>query len=274
MTFAQNRQKIFVQSERYDQITKEKIKKDDRFEDIIIAYTIHMDPAKSNDVDLVAFQKYLNRVFPNKEQGGYLCLDLENKIYSDLRNYNAESKEFLRAEKKFMSLLTTVKELRPNLKVGFYGLPYKIVSEKDSFSSVNNKLINILQKSDVLFPSLYLSYSEGQNNGKKRNDALIINNLQNSLFVGLKYKKKVIPFSWYRVHPSNKLYGGSILTSAQMKSYLSGILEYKYQNKSVYGIVYWEPNTNSFRSYKNLISNKKIESPSTLFRYYWYDEGL
>lgn len=273
-SFAQNKQKIFIQRQRYDEITRDKIENDNRFQEIFITYTAHIDPSKTDKVDLTVFKEYLNRVFPSKEQSGYLCIDLENQLYSDLKKYSHDSKEFLNAERKFISLLTTVKELRPNLKVGFYGLPHKIVSSKDSFSSINNKLRNIIKKSDVLFPSLYLSYSEKQYRGEKRNSTLINNNLKNALAVGLKYKKPVIPFIWYRIHPANKSYGGNILTAAEMDNYVTKILEFQHQNIQVSGIVYWEPNTSSFASYKNLINNKKIKSHNTLFRYYWYSENL
>lgn len=273
-SFAQNKQKIFIQPQRYDEMIRDKIENDNRFQEVFIAYTAHVDPSKTDKVDLTVFIEYLNRVFPSKEQSGYLCIDLENQLYSDLKKYPHDSKEFLNAEKKFISLLTTVKKLRPNLKVGFYGLPHKIVSSNDSFSSINNKLRNIIKKSDVLFPSLYLSYSEKQYRGEKRNSTLINNNLENALAVGLKYKKPVIPFIWYRIHPANKSYGGNILTVAEMENYVSKILEFQHQKTQVSGIVYWEPNTRSFASYKNLISNKKIQSPNTLFRYYWYNESL
>ena len=65
---------------------------------------------------------------------------------------------------------------------------------------------------------------------------------------------------WYKIHPSNKKYGGSVVSAKQYYEYLNMLKNYKYKNKRVEKVIYWEP------AKTTIDINKKIKETIKLLK--------
>ncbi|WP_433863471.1 hypothetical protein [Sphingobacterium thalpophilum] len=251
------------------------ISKDKRFQKVFIAYGYTIDPRGRNEINIDSFKEYILQAFPKSNDAGILCIDLENKIYTKIRDSNLNSKEFKQAKNNFLTLLDVVKKIRPNVKVGFYGIPYKMRSNSQLNFNSESRIDEIIKKSDIIFPTLYLNYSNDQFGGSMRNRNFLKLNLEYALSLGVRYNKKVIPFSWYMIHPSNNSYGAQIMSSKDWKSYLEQIKKIAYRGKSIDGVVYWEPNKKNFSTYKNKRYNTlySAKDQSQIFLDNMYNNG-
>src|SRR5690606_740775 len=80
---------------------------------------------KKGHIDLQKVKRSLEANYPNVNSTGNLILDFEGLVYHNLSKYKKESKQFLEAEKEFIDMVRLVKKLRPHLKIGIYGLPFR-----------------------------------------------------------------------------------------------------------------------------------------------------
>jgi hypothetical protein len=76
--------------------------------------------------------------------------------------------------------------------------------------------------------------------GEQRNMDYLKQNMDQFLSYGARLKKPVIPFFWYKVHPSNKKYGMSVMPKGNVQKYLSLLSTYSNQAGRLNGIVWWE----------------------------------
>ncbi|MBW4360345.1 hypothetical protein [Flavobacterium taihuense] len=203
----------------------------------------YIDPKKTGKVDKELFIKVINRYYPDSLANGILCIDLENEAYSNLLKFDSETFEFREASAQFTWMIKTVKKMCPNVKVGVYALPFRTYYANSHMNS--RKLDAILSLSDYIFPSLYTMYPDSQI-GKSRNQKYLRENLEFALDYGVRLNKPVVPFIWNLVHPSNKLYGGQLVSKEEVLQNITFIRNFKYKNKSVQGIVWWDPDHKSF----------------------------
>ena len=117
----------------------------------------------------------------------------------------------------------------------------------------------MLSAVDVFAPSLYIHYTE-----KQKSDKFLKNYINDNLNLSFEYaeklNKKVIPFIWYKIHPSNKDYGGKVINPIQYSDYINLIKNYRYKNKGVEKIIYWEP------AEETLDINEKLKETIDLFK--------
>lgn len=199
----------------------------------------------------VSYSKLLRHIelrYPDKDVEGIACFDLENSSYHDIKNYDESDARFQSSIDEFIGLLRFFKKHRPNVKIGFYGIPYKMTSEKHVKYNTD-KLDRLLAESDVIFPSLYLSYSFNERRSSSYS-SYIETNLKSALEYGRKLGKPVVPFTWYMIHPSNRLHGGELVSKAEYDNYLRDILGFVHQGNKVAGVVYWD---SSYSYFKNSI---------------------
>lgn len=242
---------IYVMSNRYDEKTTQYIKSNGKvFRYYNFMGAFYIDPNKREVFDKEQIKKGLDRMFPGGKANGFLCLDWEGACYQDLKNSDKGSPELARAVRQFRELVLFVKNLRPNVKVGIYGLPFKINSESQMKFNANNKFDEILSLCDYISPSIYLSSPDKQL-GKSENEKFLKRNLDIALETGNRLRKPVIPYFWYRVHPSNKSYGNWIISQDEMERYLRIIRDYSFNGRRVEGVIWWEPSD---------ASNKKASS--------------
>lgn len=234
--------KIFYDAPRYNASLNSIIAYNNNFVNYKLMVGAFIDPKKTGYVDKEVFIKSISFFFPNSKSSGILCIDLENTIYHNLYKFGINSTEFREASQLFIWMLQTVKKIRPEVKVGFYGIPFRAY-----YANKNNtsKLDVILSKVDYIFPSLYTMYPNKQI-GKARNEKYLKDNLEIALDFGVRLNKPVVPFLWNLVHPSNKKFGGQLVDKNEVLQNIDFIKKFKYKNKSVVGIVWWDPDSNSF----------------------------
>src|SRR5690606_22987991 len=160
-------------------------------------------------VDYNKLDKILQKKFPTRFTSGILVLNWEGKALDELISQK-NIKEFNFYKKQFINALLHVKKKRPNVKVGFYALPFRQYWNIDeSFYIKNNALIDILKNQDFLAPSQYVFYID--NGSVKGNLNYIQKNVEYALKLGKQLNKPVYPFVWQRVHPSNKCVGEALI---------------------------------------------------------------
>lgn len=264
----QNEFTVFYSAGKYTNNTQKELLEYKNFKRHILFLGLHIDPNNKGIVDKQAFLRNINKFYPNKNDSTLLVLDLENKLFKDLYTYDEGTVEFENAASEFSWMLKTVKKLRPNVKVGLYGLPFRAYYPH---SKNTTKLDKVLIHSDYLFPSLYSMYPDKQI-GQKRNLKYLNDNLTIALQFGERLNKPVVPFVWNLVHPSNKLYRGELISKNEMIQNINFIKNFSYNNNKVLGIVWWDPDNNSFnrmlQKSQNKIKNKPKELQSELFLEY------
>jgi hypothetical protein len=167
-------------------------------------------------------------------------LNIENKVYQELRFNSMSHENYHKNINMMVKAVELVKELRPKAKVIVYNIPFRFNTKSQKKYSDFDKLYPLLSAVDIFAPSLYIYYDEKQKKPQFFNE-YINNNLDVSFEYAEKLNKDVYPFIWYRIHPSNKDYGGNVINATQYSEYLNSIKNYRYKNKRVEKIIYWEP---------------------------------
>lgn len=268
--YAQNQENftVFYSKNKYNVKTQIKIDKFKNFKTYRLMVGAHIDPKNKGFVDREVFQKNIQKAYVNKNESGVLVLDLENKPFKDLYKFDKGTIAFEKAAEEFIWMLKTVKKLRPNVKVGIYGLPYRAYYPH---TKNTDKLDKILTHTDYLFPSLYTMYPDRQI-GKKRNTKYLKENIETALKFGIRLDKPVVPFVWSMVHPSNKLHAGELVSKSEMIDNIKFIKNFEYKNEKVYGVVWWDPDERSYGNMRKKSNTNKIknfkEEQSKVFKEY------
>lgn len=245
---------IYVFKDRYSLATGDFIESHHVFKVIKIMGHNVIDPYNKGIFDFEKIELYINEEFPQRDASGVLCINIENSFYQHLKD-NPTLNEFGIAEQKFIDLATTIRELRPNVKLGLYGLPFRVFYDSQSKWNSNGKFDNILSYFDIIFPSLYVLFPEKQI-GKDGSESYLDKNLEWAFEYASRLNKDVVPFVWYLVNPGNEKFGGELLGRREFKSYINFISAYSYNGIKVKGIVWWEPSKSFF--------NKNVKSASHL----------
>lgn len=230
--------KIFIQKNRYNK----RIQVNNKFTDYKFLGRYYIDRNRKNVIDKNQVEEGLNKMFPNKQDFGFLCVDLENKLYSDLRK-SSNSADFRNALNEFCSLIDFIKSERPNVKVGIYGIPFSFNYIFQKISNDFNKIEPLLAKVDFISPSLYMAYSEQQFSSENAK-SFIESNLSLFLDYSKRANKPLYLYVWYKIHPSNKKYGLTNMSTNRMNLYLNTINNFRYNGRKVDGLIWWEPAVN------------------------------
>ena len=246
---------IFYTPNKYTVSLQNLLLKQNNFKEYRLMLGLHIDPKSTGIVDKELFVKHIFNFYPDPNVMAVLCIDLENEAYTSLFKFDKGTVEFKEAKDQFIWMIKTVKAMRPNVKVGIYGLPLRTYYANSK--STSNKLDEILSASDYIFPSLYTMYPNSQI-GKSRNEKYLTENLESALDYGVRLNKPVVPFIWNLVHPSNKLYGGQLVSKEEVLQNIKYIEKFRYKNRGVMGIVWWDPDYKSFS--KMIKTNLKTEN--------------
>lgn len=173
-----------------------------------------IDPGGKGIIQYGLIDRYIDQLYPNKNEKGILCINLEGILFKELGSKEG-STEFNRAESNYIQLVRYVKKRLPYVDVGVYGLPFKGYYDSQFKRNDNQKLNSLLREVDVLMPSLYIAYPAKQR-GIQSNIDFLEKNLNVAFEYGTRLNKPVCPFFWYLVHPSNKSYGSSFIPKDEM----------------------------------------------------------
>lgn len=255
---------IYVLTDRYDKTTQDKLLKSSiSFKDIKILGSFMYDPNRIGEINFKSINKHIIAMFPDKYSNGVLNIDIENQYYHDLMNSRKGSKKANQAIDMFVNVIDYIKELRPNVKIGVYGMPYRMRVDAHSKRNMAMKLDPILSKVDILMPSLYF-FSPEQEVGLDENFRYLENNLKVAFEYAERLNKEVIPFVWYLIHPNSESeFLSSALPRDEMSNYISMIKNSSSVNGTkVSGVIWWDtftPYKNKSIKYNLLSNNKKLE---------------
>ncbi|MBW8330533.1 MAG: hypothetical protein K0M40_00815 [Prolixibacteraceae bacterium] len=262
---------IYVLEKRYDENGEHFIKNNGLLKKIDLIGGYMIDPKERGLIDLESIKIYLNKLYPQADDEGVLCLNIENRLYNNLKKHDSGTKEFNEAILGLSKMVEYVKGYRPNLKVGIYGLPFRFYYPSQKTWDKGAKLDSLLSKTDYIFPSLYVLYPDKQK-GIEANNKYWKENLDSAFDYADRLKKPVIPFIWYIVTIGNKKFGGELLGQNEMVRYLNFIKEYKSKNyNTVKGVVWWESSKNIFvenvKQASHLKENIELNSSKILSTY-------
>lgn len=229
-----------------------------------------IDPKNSGKIDKHLFESKLKSLIPNKNSTDILCIDLENKIYQDLRNNKLNSKKVANSIDEFVSLIKIVRKLRPNVKVGIYALPFPFYYDSQIVRNQVGKFDKIFKEVDYIFPSLYIYYPSAQK-GLQSNIDYFNKNLEAAVYYSKKYNKEIIPFFWYLIHPSNKKFSNELLEKDEFKYYIDYLWKYSKTKYPLKGIVLWNsstPFTNKSVKTSFLKRKKYFKNTTEVINYY------
>ncbi|PIF47082.1 hyaluronidase [Chryseobacterium sp. 52] len=190
--------------------------------------------------------KELERSYPDPKSSGIAYIDIEYPYTDYLLKGDITSTNHKKSAKLFLDVLRFVKQQRPNVKWGYYGIPFTTYWGRDkNFYDQNKKVDQIIKESDVLFPSIYIFYNNVSFN--LENKTYIQENTEEMLKIADRYNKKMYPFIMSRYHPSNQLIGSSKIDESDFKTYVSTLLQTQYKNKHIDGLVLWNADGYAYR---------------------------
>lgn len=188
-------------------------------------------------VDFQKLDLIVNKLFPQRYDHGFLVLDWEGKGFESLKDQKNQ-KEFSYYKKEFISAIEFIKRIRPNVKTGYYGLPFRQYwNINKEFYLKNEALLSIIKKQDFIAPSLYTFYIDKPY--EATNIEYITKNVQYSLKIGKKLNKPVYPFVWHRVHKSNRNFGEKLIPVNTFKNTIQKIIDLKYDGIGIKGLFWW-----------------------------------
>ncbi len=146
---------------------------------------------------------------------------------------------FEHAKAEFIKAIKHFKTLRPNAKVGFYGLPRTVPFDTGpAWLAAGMSLMPIFAESDCIFPSLYTPYAVAQPFFDLATDFQTVHNsITLSLMVA--GSKPVYAYVSPRYHESNALYGGMLIPAAEFKARIAEIFRVTYNGRRAAGLVWW-----------------------------------
>ncbi len=211
-----------------------------------------LDPNKPFTFSPLLLDRELTRAFPNTQESGIAYIDLEAPYLEYLMNANINSSEFKRSKKLFLEVLAYAKKARPNVKWGYYYVPFTTYwSRTKAFYDKDQRITEIIQNSDVLFPSIYIFYNKV--NFSLENKSYLKENTEQVIRIAQKYNKKVYPLVMTRYHPSNASIGNETIAETDFRAYIATLKNTTYNGKSVDGIMLWNAD-----GYSNHIQEPKL----------------
>lgn len=214
-----------------------------------------IDRQNKGIIDETLVKAGVNTLYPAKEATGLISIDIENKVFQNVKDFDKGNPEFEKSIAALIKLVSVVKKERPNLSVGIYGIPYRFYYENQKARNKDQKLDPLLKVVDYISPSLYIVYPDKEK-GFDANNNYLKENLKVALEYGKRLGKPVIPYVWYIVHPTNKKYGKELIGRKEMQSYLNIIRDYQYEGRRAEGVIWWEPGKSNYKLPKDMLESK------------------
>lgn len=278
LSHGKSQTKVYIFKNRYNSEIENTLQRPEwKFENIKILLQYMMDPKNTGKVDYQLLDSYLDKLVPDKNDSGILCIDLENEAYENVtRNVITKGSPvsrsvFSKSEQDLIQLIRHVKGKRPNLVVGIFGVPFRALDKSRVRPNSERILDPILSEVDVIFPSLYVPYEQ-----KQQALTFLKLNLDRSFEYSERLGKPVIPFFWYLLFPTDsKTLRHELIPKQDMLSYITYVKEYtSASGKKISGIVWWDTPTQYSRKMikQNLLApneQKKSWTMEKQFQYYF-----
>lgn len=214
----------------------------------------YIDPDRDELIDSLLLVSSIKSLYPDSGEGKIGILDWEGQTLQDLLYCDTLSSDFKIAIDKFNKLLRIAKDVKPKVRWGIYHLPFTSYWQIDSLKIYNSKILSLLDKCDILMPSLYSYYATGTK--FTFNEKYFKLNTLHALEIAHLLKKEVYAFVWNRWHESNKTIGLKFIPEPEFASYITWILSQNYKDRKVSGLVWFGAEGYYYPSKKNLRSPK------------------
>jgi len=215
-------------------------------------------------LDETAFRARVNQAFPDANATGIGVLDWEGEAFNKLRLVDANNPDYQSALAQYIKALQIAKSMRPNMKWGYYALPFGI---RDANERQWNKTIApLLQECDIFFPSLYQYYPQSSTTGDNES-TYVTKYITEMLRLGAKYNKMVMPFVWHRIYINNKDKALTLIPLKDFEIRIIDIMNVKYKGKGVDGMVWWSSDTFYYKQ-GNDNMNKEVPAGTDFATYH------
>lgn len=222
-----------------------------------------------NKYDEAKLIRTITKMYPDKNIKAMAVLDWEGITFNNLTKDKGASDASL---VQFESAIKKAKELRPNVKWSFYGLPTRnFWSPDQNWKNKNLSILKLMKHFDFIAPSIYIFYPLSDVK-KDLQNKYIDSNIQLAKEIGKRVGKPVYPIVNHRFHTSNKKLANQLVDPELFSYYISRI-----SHNNVDTIIWWhseEYNYNISKSnsvfnadYSSKVSKDKSQQ-EMLYQYY------
>lgn len=207
--------------------------------DAIIIYQAGFDADDNGAFDDVAFFTSQVNLYVPVTYTGPVCLDWEGAGINGLMTPPGSALHG-QTVNQFITLIKKAKQLRPNAKWGFYGLPIgRYWNRNAEWKAMATALQPILDESQCLFPSLYDTYKTGE--APEQNPAMDLEVVRDNVKLALMHAdgKPVYGYVHHRYHPSNAVWGYHLIDDDEFNDQVRAVFDAQYQGNKAAGIVWW-----------------------------------
>ena len=192
-------------------------------------------------VDETKVRETLRKLFAYRSSSGRLVLDWEKKnVFYYLRDYPVTDSRYKSAEAEWRKLISIIRDERPNVKIGIYGIPFKAWTAGGVAKyNPQGKYDALLSLVDFLAPSVYIQFAD-EEVGHARNLQYIKDIMTSALDYGKRLHKPVYPFLWARIHNTNPNYGLDLIQTEVFAKYVKLLSTYTYNGYKASGFYWWE----------------------------------
>lgn len=243
----------YIQSIRYDN----HITNQHNFKNYDFIGHAYIDKNNSGIIDYNLLKNRLLKMYPNKSDSSLVIINLENRIYNNLKSQ--EKKERTKAVNEFVNLIRYIKKLRPNLQVAVYGIPFRFNYDFQKKMNYKNDLLPLMKEVDFLAPDLYFSYAKSEQTTKSYKK-ILNGNLDLFIDFANEVNKPLKIFVWYKIHPYNKNYGNTKVEIERMKELITTIEDKQRTNTIIDGVLWWD-------SWETINENSKKKLTNNLLYY-------
>src|SRR5690554_4228185 len=85
---------IYILKHRFDDKGRDYIESHKVFKEFKLFSGYMIDPKKKGIIDLESVERNLTKLYPLATDSGVLCINLENRLYDNLKNNNINSDEY------------------------------------------------------------------------------------------------------------------------------------------------------------------------------------
>lgn len=211
---------------------------DNKIEEVKLIGRKYIDPESDLVFNESRFLQHLQESFPEANVTGVVMLAWEGKHYKNLAQ-EKDTVALKRSSEALIAVIKSARSIRPNLKYGYYAIPGRRFWNRDAqWKEQTSHLEKLTTASDVLFPSLYLLYSD-QQVSKNDNKEYAEDNVIRALALGSKYEIPVYPVFWHRYATGNKELGLKLIPVDEAREHLGNILATGYSGQTPAGLVWW-----------------------------------
>jgi hypothetical protein len=210
-----------------------------RAEKTMLVYAISFDPDNNGMFEHdELFRSSLNELVPAGYTGP-VALDWEGTAIHGLQA-PIGSEVHTRSVQQYVNLIRRAKELRPNAKWGYYGLPIgRYWGRNDEWRAMATALMPIFEESRALFPSVYDAFKSNETPNHDPQEDLAVTRDIVKLALQVSQGKPVYPFVWPRYDPNNLVWGFKLIDDREFTDNAKAIFETNYQGDKADGLIWW-----------------------------------